>query len=52
MSNIASVISGRAVGGPAKVAVVASSLMGTISGSGTANVATTGIVTIPMMKKA
>lgn len=32
--------------------MVASSLMGTISGSGTANVATTGIVTIPMMKKA
>ena len=52
ISNVASVISGRAVGGPAKVAVVASSLMGTISGSGTANVATVGSVTIPMMKRA
>lgn len=52
ISNVASALSGRAVGGPAKVAVVASSLMGTISGSGTANVATIGSVTIPMMKKA
>ncbi len=52
ISNVATVLSGRAVGGTAKVAVVASSLMGTISGSGTANVATTGSVTIPMMKKA
>ncbi|MDP0919988.1 TRAP transporter large permease subunit, partial [Klebsiella pneumoniae] len=40
ISNLSTIISGRAVGGPAKVAVVASSLMGTISGSGTANVAT------------
>jgi TRAP transporter 4TM/12TM fusion protein len=40
------------VGGPSKVAVVGSSLFGTISGSGTANVATVGSVTIPMMKKA
>lgn len=52
ISNIATTIAGRAVGGPAKVAVVASSLMGTISGSGTANVATVGSITIPMMKKA
>lgn len=52
ISNIAMVMAGRTVGGPAKVAVVASSLMGTISGSGTANVATVGAVTIPMMKKA
>ena len=52
ISNIASVVAGRYVGGPAKVAVVASSLMGTISGSATANVATVGSITIPMMKKA
>lgn len=51
-SNIAAVLTGRMIGGPAKMAVVASSLMGTITGSGAANVATTGSVTIPMMKKA
>ncbi|MCX8023070.1 MAG: TRAP transporter permease [Syntrophorhabdaceae bacterium] len=39
------------VGGPAKVAVVSSGLMGTISGSAVANVVTTGTFTIPMMKK-
>lgn len=42
---------GRFRGGAAKAAVVASSLFGTVSGSAVANVATTGIVTIPMMKK-
>ncbi|MGE5306360.1 MAG: TRAP transporter permease [Alphaproteobacteria bacterium] len=42
---------GRRRGGPAKMAVVASSLFGTISGSCVANVATTGIITIPLMKK-
>ena len=52
LSNIAFSLAGRAVGGPAKVAVVGSSLFGTISGSATANVATIGSVTIPMMKKA
>jgi TRAP transporter 4TM/12TM fusion protein len=44
-------IFGRFTGGPAKVAVVASGLMGTISGSAVANVVTTGTFTIPMMKK-
>jgi len=38
-------------GGPAKVAIVSSGLMGTISGSGVANVVTTGQFTIPLMKK-
>jgi TRAP transporter 4TM/12TM fusion protein len=52
ISNIAANVAGRYVGGPAKVAVVASSLMGMISGSATANVATIGSITIPMMKKA
>lgn len=51
-SNLASGLTGRMAGGPAKVAIIASALMGTITGSGAANVATTGSVTIPMMKKA
>ena len=38
-------------GGPAKAAVISSGLMGVISGSAVANVATTGVMTIPMMKK-
>ena len=42
----------KSVGGSAKAAVVASSFMGTLSGSSTANVVTTGAVTIPLMKKA
>jgi TRAP transporter 4TM/12TM fusion protein len=41
---------GHAKGGAAKVAVIASGLMGTISGSGVANVVTTGQFTIPLMK--
>lgn len=41
---------GRVRGGPAKMAVVASSLFGTISGSAVANVAVDGPITIPMMK--
>ncbi|AHJ12249.1 TRAP transporter permease [Sulfurospirillum multivorans] len=42
---------GRAQGGPAKVAVISSGLMGTISGSGVANVLTVGQFTIPLMKR-
>ncbi len=42
---------GRVRGGPAKVAVVGSTLFGTISGSATANVVGTGTFTIPMMKR-
>ncbi len=38
-------------GGPAKTAVFASALMGTISGAAAANVATVGLITIPLMKK-
>jgi TRAP transporter 4TM/12TM fusion protein len=44
-------ICGRFRGGPAKIAVVASSLFGMLSGSGPANVAGTGQITIPLMKK-
>ncbi|HEX6364079.1 MAG TPA: TRAP transporter permease, partial [Albitalea sp.] len=42
---------GSSRGGPAKVAVVSSGLMGTINGSGVANVVTTGQFTIPLMKR-
>ena len=42
---------GHMRGGAAKVAVISSGLMGTISGSGVANVVTTGQFTIPLMKK-
>ncbi|MCI2964584.1 MULTISPECIES: TRAP transporter permease [Shewanella] len=42
---------GHKLGGPAKVAVVSSALMGTITGSGVANVVTTGQFTIPLMKR-
>ena len=42
---------GHLLGGPAKVAVFSSALMGTISGSGVANVVTVGQFTIPLMIK-
>jgi TRAP transporter 4TM/12TM fusion protein len=42
---------GHTRGGPAKVSVIASAFFGTISGSGVANTATIGTMTIPMMKK-
>lgn len=42
---------GHKQGGPAKVAVLSSGMMGTISGSGVANVVTTGQFTIPLMKR-
>lgn len=42
---------GRTRGGPAKVAVLASGFMGSINGSATANVVTTGTFTIPLMKR-
>jgi len=50
-NDLALGLGGRMVGGPAKVAVVASALIGTISGSAASNVATTGAFTIPLMKK-
>lgn len=49
--DIANAIAGWASGGPAKVAVISSAFMGTVSGSSVANVAGTGSFTIPMMKK-
>ncbi|HHY38347.1 MAG TPA: TRAP transporter permease [Clostridia bacterium] len=50
-TTVATGLTGRTRGGPAKVAVVSSALFGTISGAASANVATTGTFTIPMMKK-
>lgn len=52
INDLALTVAGRTAGGPAKVAVFASALMGTVSGSAVSNVVTTGTVTIPMMKKA
>ena len=51
LNDLALALVGRYAGGPAKVAVVASGLLGMINGSAVANVATTGAITIPMMKK-
>ena len=51
LMSIAWAFAGRYTGGPGKVAVVASSLLAMVSGSATANVATSGPFTIPMMKK-
>ncbi|MBL1421333.1 MAG: TRAP transporter fused permease subunit [Alphaproteobacteria bacterium] len=50
-TELASAIAGHRRGGPAKVAVVSSALMGMLSGSSISNVSTTGTMTIPMMKK-
>lgn len=50
-NELALALAGSSPGGPAKVAVVASGLLGTINGSSVANVATTGIFTIPLMKR-
>ena len=50
--DLAKAATGRLRGGPGFVAVLASGLMGSISGSAAANVASTGTVTIPMMKRA
>lgn len=50
--DVSFALTGRTTGGPAKAAVVSSALVGCISGSASANVATTGVFTIPLMKKA
>ncbi len=49
--NLAATVSGRSVGGPAKIAVASSALFGTMSGSPTSDVVATGSITIPMMKR-
>ncbi|MCL2000813.1 MAG: TRAP transporter fused permease subunit, partial [Planctomycetes bacterium] len=50
--DLAMKVTGRQVGGPAKTAIVSSALFGTISGSALANVTATGVLTIPLMKRA
>lgn len=50
INRVSMAMAGQSPGGPAKVAVFASGLMGTINGSAVANVATTGAFTIPLMK--
>lgn len=50
-NDFANALTGKAIGGPAKVAVISSALQGTISGSSIANVAASGSFTIPLMKK-
>jgi TRAP transporter 4TM/12TM fusion protein len=50
-TDIATALMGRRRGGAAKIAVVASGLFGSISGSAVSNVASTGIITIPMMHR-
>ena len=50
-NDIAMALTGHRKGGPAKIAVLSSALVGTISGSTSANVATTGTFTIPLMKR-
>lgn len=50
-TRLAAIAMGRYRGGAAKVSILASSLFGSISGSAVSNVATTGVVTIPLMKR-
>ncbi|WP_245543171.1 TRAP transporter permease [Oceanospirillum maris] len=50
--ELARCVAGRMIGGPGLVAVLGSSLMGSISGSAVANTVSTGVITIPMMKRA
>ena len=49
--DFAAAVTGRSVGGPAKACIVSSALYGTVSGSPVADVATTGPITIPIMKR-
>ena len=49
---MARALAGRVVGGPGLVAVMSSGLTGTISGSSIANTVSTGVITIPLMKRA
>ena len=49
--DFASGLAGHRKGGPAKIAIVSSAFFGTISGNSVANVVSTGIFTIPLMKK-
>lgn len=50
--RLAVAMAGRQKGGPAKAAIFASAMTGTITGSANANIVTTGTITIPLMKRA
>jgi len=50
-TNISTALIGRSRGGSAKIAVIASGLFGAISGTAVSNVASTGLITIPLMKR-
>ncbi len=50
-NDLAMALAGHTKGGPAKVAVISSGMLGSINGSAVANVVTTGAFTIPLMKK-
>ncbi|WP_353476287.1 TRAP transporter fused permease subunit (plasmid) [Salipiger sp. H15] len=50
-TDLAMAATGRSRGGSAKIAVVGSALFGSISGSAVSNVATTGVITIPLMER-
>jgi TRAP transporter 4TM/12TM fusion protein len=49
--KLAQALTGRRVGGPAKIAVISSGFMGSVSGSAVANTVATGSFTIPLMKR-
>jgi len=49
--ELARAVARKAIGGPGIVAVMGSALMGSISGAAVANIVTTGVVTIPLMKR-
>jgi len=49
--RLAQALAGKRVGGPAKIAIISSGFMGSVSGSAVANTVTTGSMTIPLMKK-
>ncbi len=51
-TDMSAALMGRSRGGSAKISVVASSLFGTISGAAVSNVASTGVITIPLMRQA
>ena len=51
LSNLAMALMGKQRGGAAKVAVIASGFFGSLSGAPSANVAVTGVITIPLMKR-
>ncbi|MCZ6664422.1 MAG: TRAP transporter fused permease subunit, partial [Gammaproteobacteria bacterium] len=51
-TDMATALMGRTRGGSAKIAVVASGLFGSISGTAVSNVASTGVITIPLMRQA